>query len=265
MRIIAISSGKGGVGKTNVVANLAVSLEQKGLHTLVFDADLGLANIDVLLGLSPKRDIRHVFAGECRLRDIMVRTPYGFEVIPASSGVSEFTRLEPEEKLLLKEQFEEVTQGVDFFLFDLGAGISDNILFFNLVAQERIVITVPEPTAMADAYALIKLLYTRYGVKRLYLLANLVKDSREGKQVYQQIVQVAERFLGPVGLTYLGAIREDTSVPRAVKRQEPFVAAFPESVAAQDLLRVRDKLLKLEPEGEGGLEALWSQNLHKFS
>ncbi|QJA05521.1 MinD/ParA family protein [Thermosulfurimonas marina] len=265
MRILAVSSGKGGVGKTNVVANLAAALEKKGLHTVVFDADLGLANIDVLLGLSPKRDIRHVFAGECRLRDIMIKTPYGFEVIPASSGVSEFTRLDPSEKLLLKEQFEEVTQGVDFFLFDLGAGISDNVLFFNLVAQERIVITVPEPTAMADAYALIKLLYTRHGLKRIYLLVNLVKDPREGKQVYQQIVQVAERFLGPVGLTYLGAIREDPSVSRAVRRQEPFVVAFPQSPASEDLLRIRDKLLKLKPEEEGGLEALWSQNLSSLS
>ncbi|WP_297056951.1 MinD/ParA family protein [Thermosulfurimonas sp.] len=259
MRVLAVSSGKGGVGKTNFVANLALALEKKGQHTLIFDADLGLANVDVLLGLAPKRDIRHVLSGECTLKDIVIRTKYGFEVIPASSGVLELTRLAPSEKLSLKEQFDEVSQGVDFFIFDLGAGISDNVLFFNLVAQERIVITTPEPTAMADAYALIKLLFVRHQVKRIYLLVNLIRDEQEGKTVYRQIAQVAERFLGPVGLTYLGAIRNDPSVPRAVRQQEPFLHLFPDSPASRDLLQICEKLLRLKPKIEGGLEALWSQ------
>ncbi len=265
MRILAVSSGKGGVGKTNLVANLALALEDKGHHTLIFDADLGLANIDVLLGLAPRRDIRHVLAAECTLKDILIKTPYGFDVIPASSGVVELTRLDPSEKLVLKEQFEEISQGVDFFIFDLGAGISDNVLFFNLVAQERIVITTPEPTAMADAYALIKLLFVRHQVKRVYLLVNMVKDVKEGKNIYQQIAQVVERFLGPVGLTYLGAIRSDPCVARAVRKQEPFLKVCPEASASQDLLKICEKLLKLKPRSEGGLEALWSQSFQATS
>ncbi|MBX6423600.1 MinD/ParA family protein [Thermosulfurimonas sp. F29] len=265
MRILSVSSGKGGVGKTNLVANLALALEKKGYHTLIFDADLGLANIDVLLGLAPERDIRHVLSGECTLKDILIKTPYGFEVIPASSGVVELTRLDPSEKMALKDQFEEVSRGVDFFIFDLGAGISDNVLFFNLVAQERIVITTPEPTAMADAYALIKLLFLRHQVKRVYLLVNMVKDEREGKAVYQQIAQVVERFLGPVGLTYLGALRSDPCVAKAVRRQEPFLEVYPEASVSQDLSRICEKLLRLKPKSEGGLEALWSQSFRATS
>ncbi len=259
MRIIAVSSGKGGVGKTNLVANLALALEKKGLKTLIFDADLGLANIDVLLGLSPRKDIRDVMSGEATLKEITIWTEYGFGVIPASSGVVELTQLDPSEKLMLKEQFEEVTQGLDFLFFDLSAGIADNVLFFNLVAQERIIITTPEPTAMADAYALIKILYRRYQVKRFYLLINMVKDAREGKAIYQQLSQVAERFLGPVGLTYLGALRQDPCVTQAVRRQEPFLAVCPEAKVSQDLMAVCEKLLKLKPEIQGGLEALWTE------
>ncbi len=260
MRTVAVSSGKGGVGKTNVVANLALALHKKGYKSLIFDADLGLANIDVLLGLSPERDIRDVIAGQATLKDITIWTDYGFGVIPASSGVVELTHLDPSEKLMLKEQFEEVTEGLDFLFFDLSAGIADNVLFFNLVAQERIVITTPEPTAMADAYALIKVLFRRYNVKRFYLLVNMVKEEKEGKLIYQQLFQVAERFLGPVGLTYLGALREDPCVTRAVRKQEPFLEVCPESKVSEDLMKVCEKLLKLKPEVHGGLETLWSES-----
>lgn len=259
MRIIAVSSGKGGVGKTNVVSNLALALVKKGYKVLIFDADLGLANVDVLLGLSPKKDIRDVLSGEATLQEITIWTDYGFGVIPASSGVVELTRLDPSEKLMLKDQFEEVTQGIDFLFFDLSAGIADNVLFFNLVAQERIVITTPEPTAMADAYALIKVLFRRYQVKRFYFLVNMLKEVREGKAVYQQVSRVIERFLGPIGLTYLGGLRADPCVTQAVRKQEPFLTVCPEAKVSQDLMAVCEKLLKLKPEIQGGLEALWSE------
>ena len=258
MRILAVSSGKGGVGKTNVVANLSLALVEKGFKVLIFDADLGLANIDVLLGLAPEKDIRHVLSGEVPLKEVVIQTPYGFGVIPASSGLVELTRLETSEKMLLKEQFEEATEGVDFLVFDLAAGIADNVLFFNLVAQERIVITTPEPTAMADAYALMKILYRRYQVKRFYFLVNLVKEPREGKAVYQQLYRVMERFLGPVGLTYLGSLRTDPCVTKAVRQQEPFLKVCPEGPASEDLRAVCEKILKLKPEVQGGLEVLWS-------
>ena len=259
MRTIAVSSGKGGVGKTNIVANLALALVKKGYKVLIFDADLGLANIDVLLGLSPEKDIRDVISGEATFREITIWTEHGFGVIPASSGVVELTRLDSSEKLLLKDQFEEMVQGIDFLFFDLAAGIADNVLFFNLVAQERIIITTPEPTAMADAYALIKVLFRRYQIKRFYFLVNMLKDTTEGKTVYQQISMVVERFLGPVGLTYLGGLREDGCVTRAVRRQEPFLKVCPQAGVSRDLIAVCEKLLKLKPEIQGGLEALWSE------
>jgi len=263
MRSIAVASGKGGVGKTSFVINLALSLVNSGQRTVIFDADLGLANVDVMLGLSPKFDIRHVLNGEVQLKDIVFSTEYGFDVIPASSGVQELTNLSSEQKLLLKSQMEEVFKKYDYLIFDASAGISENVLFFLVLAGERIVISTPEPTSIADAYALVKVGYKKHKIKDFYLVVNMVKDEIEGKRVYQQILYVLEKFLPEVKLSYLGSIPFDECVRKAIKSQVPYLKVCPESSVSDKLKAITLKLIRFNPEEEKGLE-LFLERLINF-
>jgi flagellar biosynthesis protein FlhG len=263
MRSIAVASGKGGVGKTSFVINLALSLVNSGQRTVIFDADLGLANVDVMLGLSPKFDIRHVLNGEVQLKDIVFSTEYGFDVIPASSGVQELTNLSSEQKLLLKFQMEEVFKKYDCLIFDASAGISENVLFFLVLAGERIVISTPEPTSIADAYALVKVGYKKHKIKDFYLVVNMVKDEIEGKRVYQQILYVLEKFLPEVKLSYLGALPFDECVRKAIKSQVPYLKMCPESAISNKLKTIALKFLRFNPQEEKGLE-LFLERLINF-
>jgi flagellar biosynthesis protein FlhG len=263
MRSIAVASGKGGVGKTSFVINLALSLVNSGQRTVIFDADLGLANVDVMLGLSPKFDIRHVLNGEVQLKDIVFSTEYGFDVIPASSGVQELTNLSSEQKLLLKFQMEEVFKKYDYLIFDASAGISENVLFFLVLAGERIVISTPEPTSIADAYALVKVGYKKHKIKDFYLVVNMVKDEIEGKRVYQQILYVLEKFLPEVKLSYLGALPFDECVRKAIKSQVPYLKMCPESAVSNKLKTIALKFLRFNPQEEKGLE-LFLERLINF-
>jgi len=263
MRSIAVASGKGGVGKTSFVINLALSLVNSGQRTVIFDADLGLANVDVMLGLSPKFDIRHVLNGEVQLKDIVFSTEYGFDVIPASSGVQELTNLSSEQKLLLKFQMEEVFKKYDYLIFDASAGISENVLFFLVLAGERIVISTPEPTSIADAYALVKVGYKKHKIKDFYLVVNMVKDEIEGKRVYQQILYVLEKFFTEVKLSYLGALPFDECVIKAIKSQVPYLKMCPESAVSNKLKTIALKFLRFNPQEEKGLE-LFLERLINF-
>jgi len=254
MRSIAIASGKGGVGKTSFVINLALALSQHHQKVLIFDADLGLANIDVMLGISPKFDIRYVINGELALKDIVFPTEYNFDLIPASSGVVELTNLNSDQKLLLKDQMEEVLKKYDYLLFDASAGISENVLFFMYLAEERIVICTPEPTSIADAYALIKVAYKNHKLKDFYLVVNMVKDEIEGKRIYQQLLYVIERFLPEVKLSYLGGIPFDECVKTAVKSQIPYLKLCPENNVSRKLTQIALKLLKFSSQEVKGLE-----------
>ncbi|MGQ9846486.1 MAG: AAA family ATPase, partial [Bacteroidales bacterium] len=173
-RVISVTSGKGGVGKTNIVANLAYAFIQLGKSVLVIDGDLGLSNIDVLLGLSPRFTIRHFFNGEKTLSEILIKGPGGMTILPASSGVSELVHLDERQKLILLNEIDLFCEDIDFILIDTGAGISSNVLYFNLMAQESIVIATAEPTSITDAYALIKVLSKQYDKKSFQLLVNLV-------------------------------------------------------------------------------------------
>ena len=180
--VITVTSGKGGVGKTNVVANLAVALSRAGKEVLVLDADLGLGNIDVLLGLVPRYTLEHVLAGSHHLSDIVIPGPAGIQVLPASSGLPQLTSLSDAQQLLLQSELEEVAKTVDVLLIDTGAGISPNVTYFASAAQETVVVISPEPTSLTDAYALIKVLCRQHRERRFKVLVNMVKSQRDATQ-----------------------------------------------------------------------------------
>src|SRR3972149_3890999 len=183
-RVIAVSSGKGGVGKTNSVVNLAIAFSRLGKKVLLLDADLGLGNLDVLLGLAPRYNISHLLSGEKTIGEVLVEGPEGIMILPASSGVHELTNLGAEERIALASHLESLGEGFDILIIDTGAGISNNVLFFNSSAQEIVVVVTPEPTSITDAYALMKVMFQRHGERRFKLLVNTVKSTREAPGEY---------------------------------------------------------------------------------
>lgn len=237
VQVIAVTSGKGGVGKTNVVANLALALAQAGKRVMVLDADLGLANLDVLLGLVPTYTLEHVLAGDKRLADIILPGPGGLMILPASSGIQDLTALTGEQQLLLQQEFEQVAQQVDVLLIDTGAGISSNVLFFAVAAQEIVVVACPEPTSITDAYALMKVLSGRFSEKRFRLLVNMTRSPQEGYDVYRKIGLVADRFLN-ISIDYIGAIPADDYVGMAVRRQRAVLDLYPQSPSGREFQRL---------------------------
>ncbi len=252
IQTIAISSGKGGVGKTNVVANLAISLQRRGRRVLVFDADLGLSNIDVLLGLAPKYNIQHLLRGEKSLEEVLIKGPEGILILPASSGIEELTRLNEFQRLRILDEFERFNLPIDYLLIDTGAGISSNVTFFCIAAQEIIIVITPEPTSLTDAYALIKVLHTRYQEKNFRVLVNSARGADEAIQSYRRLQMVTERFLN-ISLDYLGYIPSDQAVRRAVRSQDAVVVRSPESPSASAFdnlaIRIINDSLRGEPKG----------------
>jgi flagellar biosynthesis protein FlhG len=246
MLSIAVSSGKGGVGKTSFVINLACLLAELNKKVIIFDADLGLANVDVMLGVVPKFDVRYVLTGDLTLKDIIYRTEYKFDFIPAGSGVSELTQLSPAQKVQLKSQLEEALKPYDILLFDLSAGISDNVLFFNQLAEERILICTTEPTSLADAYAILKVSHQKLRISNFNLVVNMVKSDEEAKQIYRRLLYVVERFLPELSLDYLGAIPYDECVKRAIKSQIPFTKLCPDSIVCKKLREIAFKVLQFK-------------------
>jgi flagellar biosynthesis protein FlhG len=241
IRTIAITSGKGGVGKTNVATNLAIALRMSGERVLIFDADLGLSNVDVLLGLVTKYNIQHVLSGQKRLRDIIVEGPHGIKILPASSGIQEMTHLDEFQRLKVLEEFESYQGEIDTMIIDTGAGISSNVAFFCVAAQNIVVVLSPEPTALTDGYALIKVLFTKYQEKEFKILVNSAIDASEALLVFKRLSVAAEKFL-QVSLDYLGFIPRDEAIQKAVRAQRPFLEAYPESNASKSILMIADKL-----------------------
>ena len=231
IRVISVTSGKGGVGKSNVVSNLAIALSAQGKKVLLIDADLGLGNLDVLLGLSPVYNMNHVLNGEKSLAEILIDGPAGIKIIPAGSGVQEFTSLGQHEKLRLLDELDMLEEQFDILIVDTEAGISENVTYFTVAAQEIIVVVTPEPTSITDVYALIKLLATRYSEHHFKVLVNMAKDSEDALEVFRKLANVAGRFLD-ISLDYLGCVVKDEKVVEAVKRQKAVTELFPESEAA---------------------------------
>jgi flagellar biosynthesis protein FlhG len=257
-RVIAITSGKGGVGKTSIVANLGYALTKLGKKVLIFDADLGLGNLDVLLGLAPKYNLSHVIMGAKTIREILVEGPGSMDILPASSGVQELTQLTREQKVQILTELDLLINDVDILLIDTAAGISSNVMDFNATAQEIIVVVSPEPTSITDAYALMKVLSLKYSEKGCKLLVNMATRFDEGRDVFRQLHLVTERFLD-ISIEYLGSILYDDKVTRGVKSQKIVCELFPNSPASRCFGDLAKKMAKMPPLKlpEGGSNFFW--------
>jgi flagellar biosynthesis protein FlhG len=230
-RTIAFTSGKGGVGKSSLVLNTGLALARRGRRVAILDGDLGLASLNVLLGLAPRFDLRHVVSGERRLGQVLLRGPHGICIIPAGSGVAELANLDAEARCRLLAQLDEVARAVDYLLIDTGAGISVTVLSLVLAADEAVVVTRPEPTALADAYALMKVIILREPAYPFHLLINMVRDAGEARQIYAGLEAILLRFLS-YRPGYAGHVVADPAVARAVVDQVPFVVKAPRCPAA---------------------------------
>lgn len=261
--VLSVASGKGGVGKTNISINLALCLERLRHRCVILDADLGLANIDVMLGLTPERNLFHVFHEGMSLSDILYPTDYGFSILPASSGVSEMLSLSTGQKLELLEAMDVLEDRIDFLIVDTGAGINDNVLYFNLAAQERLLVLTPEPTSLTDAYALIKVLKVRHGMERFHVLVNMARSERAAKDIFAKLHNACDHFLGGVSLNLVGSIPLDPNVRQAVIRQRPFCDLFPDSDACRAVDAVARKLSRWKPQEhlDGNIKFFWKKLL----
>ncbi|WP_374286518.1 flagellar synthesis regulator FleN [Pseudomonas fluvialis] len=229
VQVIAVTGGKGGVGKTNVSVNLSLALADLGRRVMLLDADLGLANVDVLLGLTPKRTLADVINGECDLKDVLIQGPGGIRIVPAASGTQSMVQLSPMQHAGLIQAFSEIGDNVDVLVVDTAAGIGDGVVSFVRAAQEVIVVVCDEPTSITDAYALIKLLNRDYGMSRFRVLANMAHSPQEGRNLFAKLTKVTDRFLDDVALQYLGAVPYDESVRKAVQKRRAVYEAFPRS------------------------------------
>ncbi len=261
-RVLSVTSGKGGVGKTAVVSNIAVSLAKRGKKILIIDADLGLANVDVVLGLAPQYNLNHFFNGERSLEEVMVEGPYGLKILPAGSGVQQYTRLDGQLKMRLIESLDALTEHFDLVLIDTEAGISDNVTYFNVAAQDILVVTTPEPTAITDAYALMKLLSTQYHQKRFLLTVNSVREADEGLDVFEKLTMVSGRYLD-IFLDYLGCIPFDRKMHESVRQQQVMVDLYPDHKVAKAFTGLAATLIETptNTQAQGTLQFFWKQFL----
>lgn len=239
VKVIAVSAGKGGVGKTNVSLNLAVALAQKNKKVLLLDADLGLANIDIMLGISTRYNMSHVVRGLCSLNDIILQGPCGIRLIPAASGIDYMAKLSSAEHAGIIDAFNELRDDVDYMIIDTAAGISDTVLSFTRSSQEVIVVATDEPTSITAAFALMNVMSKRYEWSHFHVLANMVRNTRDGRELFNKLNRATEHFLD-VHLDYLGAIPFDERVHDAVKKQKPVLIAYPETRATKALYQVAD-------------------------
>ena len=232
-KIITITSGKGGVGKTNIVANLGFTLCRFGKKVLILDADLGLGNLDVLLGLTPEYNLSDVIHGDKQLSDIIVDGPGRLKILPAASGIQELTELSAEERYLFFSQLSQLIKDFDIVLIDTAAGISANVLFFNINADEVIVVVTPEPTSITDAYALMKVLSVKYGTDQFKLVVNAAASEQEAGEVYRQLSLVADRFLN-IRIEYYGLVGLDEKLKKGVRQQKVVSEMAPLAKASRD-------------------------------
>ena len=240
-RVIAVTSGKGGVGKTNFSANLALHLARTGSRVIVLDADLGLANIHVLLGITPRFNMEHVMRGEKRLADIIHPTPWGIRIIGGGSGIEELANLTDIQRHSFIQGLMQLDNLADIILIDTGAGVSRNVLSFVLAADEVIVISTPEPTSIADAYAVMKVVCHENPSARMKLVINMANGEEDAQRASERLCLVTRQFLD-VELKYLGYIPQDQMVSRAVRQQKPLLISYPASPAGRSIERIAGQL-----------------------
>jgi len=264
LRILAVTSGKGGVGKTNVVVNLAISLAKTGKRVMILDADLGLANIDVLMGLVPKFTLYEVLRGEKLLDDIILTGPYDLKVLPGGSGIQELANLDYYQRERLISALRTFESDVDFLIIDTGAGISRNVLAFISAADEVCVVLTPEPTSITDAYGLIKILSKFKLHDEVSLIVNMVANSTEANQTVNKIQTVANNFL-QINVKQLGYISQDLSVGKAVRKQQPFAQLYPKAKATNDINQIAQKIMGYRVNQGKGMDGFVNRLMRLFN
>lgn len=255
LKTLAICSGKGGVGKTNVSVNLAVALSAMGRHVMLLDADLAMANVNVLLGMRTQGHLGHVLDGELELEDIIYAGPEGLALVPASSGVARMASLNTMECAGLINAFSSLSRPLDIFIVDVAAGVGEHVIMFTRAVQDVVVVICDEPTSLTDAYALIKILSQHHQVKSFNVLANMVAGDDHGRALFAKLSNVCKRYLD-VRLSYMGAVPQDEYLRKAVRRQQPVVVAYPGSPsgrAFKKLAQYADNL-KRDVTLSGGVE-----------
>ncbi|MEE9556430.1 MAG: MinD/ParA family protein [Candidatus Adiutricales bacterium] len=263
VRVISVTSGKGGVGKTNITANLAIALARLGRQVLIWDADLGLANIDILLGLNSRYNINHLLNGDKTLEEIIIEGPEGVKIMPASSGIQEMAALSEGQKVRLLNEFDHYNLDLDFLLIDTGAGVSSNVMYFNMAAQECIIVVTPEPTSITDAYALIKIMTTKYNAKRYKILMNLVSSAEEAKTIFTLLASVADKHLDSISLDYLGYIPRDEYIPESIKKQRALLDLYPSSESSKFFKDLAKRVINspIKSNLDGNIKFFWQRLL----
>lgn len=258
LRVIAITSGKGGVGKTHCTVNLAIAFAQRGRRVLVVDGDVGLANVDILLDETPRYTLADVLTGAASIQDIVLHTSYGISVLPGTSGLIEMSEMGDNDRLRLLEAMEELEGDFDTVLIDTAAGIGANARFFAGAAQEVLVIATPEPTSLADAYAMIKVLVRSCGMDRIGLVVNQASHEIEAKEVFQRLSLLTSRFLSVV-LALAGHVPADPHVRESVMAQKPVISAYPNAPSSVAFGRLADSILMrpLANEASGRMQLFW--------
>jgi flagellar biosynthesis protein FlhG len=249
-RTIVITSGKGGVGKTSLSVSLAIAIAQDGKSVTLLDADLGLANINVILGIIPKYNLYHVIKGKKKLKDIIIEVPEGIKIIAGASGFQQLANLDVKQRDEFISSIAELAND-DFLIVDTGAGISQNVLSFVMASDEVIVVTTPEPTAITDAYGIIKAIASQSNEKHIKLIVNRAQSVAEGKRVAQRVINIAGQFLN-IKVEELGFVYEDLYVPKSVRNQKPFIVSYPNSKASGCVKVIADRINNKQVENVKG-------------
>ena len=259
-RTISITSGKGGVGKTSLVCNLASELSRQGKRVLILDGDLGMANVDIQFGVRARSNISHVIDGRCQMAEVLTELAPNIHLIPGGSGVYGLSQLAPAIKQMLLDQISALDKNYDFLLIDTAPGIDDNVLYLNAAAQEILVMLTPDPSSLTDAYALIKVLNQRYRETHFSIVANMVKDENEARQIFQKLSDVAAKFLC-VGLELRGFIPNDLNLRQSVRSQSLVVQTQSQSPASLSIRSLSRQLCLTErsPDLKGGMQFFWNQ------
>ncbi len=258
-RTIAVLSGKGGVGKTNIAANLAIALARRGRRILLVDGDVSLANIDLLMGVIPRFTLEHVLSGEKTLEEIVVDSYAGIRLVPAASGVQELANLDDFRRECLFRSLSRLDENIDLILIDAGSGIARNVTSLALAADEILIVTTPEPTAFSDAYAAIKVLAQSGKTHPPNIVVNMARSAEEAHQVQSRIRKVSEQFLDLSPVDW-GFVYEDPAVARSVRNQEPFLLSAPQSPASRSIDLLARRVLENEPEPQEGMTG-WFKRL----
>lgn len=263
VKVISVTGGKGGVGKSNVTVNIAISLAKMGKKVMIMDADLGLANIDIMLGLRVTRNLSHVIRGECSLDEIILEGPEGIGIIPASSGTKEMAKLSEMEHAGIIRAFSSLEQQIDILIVDTAAGIADNVISFSQASQDLLLVVCDEPTSITDAYALIKILSVDHDLFRFRIVANMVRSAKEGRELFAKLTRVTDQFLD-VALDYVGSIPFDENVRKAVRKQRALVELYPDSEASVAMKHLATKIIDwpIPKNAKGNIEFFMERLVH---